>query len=178
MYFSLDILDYIRRKYMPMRVESCGFIHSTQYGAIIQIMAEGNIKSPRPSCTLPYYTDYIWHTHINGSKSYPSAEDILKVLKKRKKPLKVQLIFTEWGIWETSATIFREFKDINKEIKAIEHISVDLYNRTERGRAKNVNIEAIEKFMKSLISRYPNLRIFFTPWNKIINGYMCKTVSE
>ena len=145
MYFSLDILDYIRRKYMPMRVESCGFIHSTQYGAIIQIMAEGNIKSPRPSCTLPYYTDYIWHTHINGSKSYPSAEDILKVLKKR---------------------------------KAIEHISVDLYNRTERGRAKNVNIEAIEKFMKSLISRYPNLRIFFTPWNKIINGYMCKTVSE
>jgi hypothetical protein len=177
LYFTLDVLDYIKRKYMPMRVESCGFIHATPYGAIIQIMAEGNLKSARPSCTLPYYSDYIWHTHVNGSKSYPSAEDILKVLKRRKKPLKAQLIFSEWGIWETSATVFREFNDIGKEIKAIEKISEDLYNRTERGRAKNVNPEAIEKFMKSLVSRYAGLRIFFTPWHKIVDIYVCKTIT-
>ena len=137
-------------------------------------MAEGSIKSTRDSCTLPYYSDYIWHTHVIGSKSYPSAEDILKILKKRKQPIRLQLIFSEWGIWETSATAVREFNDINTEVKVIEKISEDLYNRTERGRSKNINEEALQKFIKKLTTRYPALQIFFTPWSKIIDGYICK----
>ena len=176
LYFTLDVLNYIRRKYMPMNVESCGFIHPTSHGAVIQIMGEGNVKSVRPNCNLPYYTDYIWHTHINGSKSYPSSEDILKAIKKRKKILKGQLIFSEWGIWELSATLFREFVNIDNEVKAIEKISETLYNQTERGRAKNVNPEALELYIKNLTKRYPHLRIFFTPWSKITNIYVCKTM--
>jgi hypothetical protein len=112
-FISSLLLEHVKTHYLTLHYEVCGFVLPTSSGEVsIEIKGQGDPASSRPNCILPHYTNYIWHTHIYGSKSYPSAEDILKVMKKRKRDyqqIKAEIIFTPWGIWENSCSVFEYF---------------------------------------------------------------------
>ena len=58
-------------------------------------------KPFRHFCQHKVYSKHIWHTHPTVAKPYPSAEDILKIVKTRQNRdhLHTSVIFTDWGIW-------------------------------------------------------------------------------
>lgn len=59
----------------------------------------GKQERQRASCsyTREYKGNYIYHSHPNESRSYPSSEDIVKVLKTDK--LRFSIIATRWGVY-------------------------------------------------------------------------------
>jgi hypothetical protein len=176
-FISSLLLEHVKTHYLSLHYEVCGFVLPTSSGEVsLEIKGQGDPASSRPNCILPHYTNYIWHTHIYGSKSYPSAEDILKVMKKRKRDYqqtKAELIFTPWGIWENSCSVFGYFS--KSDIDVIEKISEELYRKTERGRIAVVDPLVVSSVMTKIMQVYPGLRIDFTPWSDTLNGYKCKT---
>ena len=77
-----------------------------------------NSKTIRHSCQHKVYSKYIWHTHPTVAKSYPSSEDIIKVVKSRtsKEIINVSIIFTEWGIWVIRAV--KKSQQLSQYLKA------------------------------------------------------------
>lgn len=158
---------------MELKVEACGFLLSEDN--ILYIDSISNDKKDRASCTLSKYTEIIWHTHPFNHKSYPSTEDVLKILKLRKDNLpKISLIFTTWGIWKLYAgkkdyIIINLDKYIQKELDR-------LYFNSQKGRAKfdlfiQNQIDTFIKNIEELCEKY-ELHIKFTSWKDIENGYV------
>lgn len=166
---------------MELKVEACGFLlfDDKELDNILYIDSISNDASAsnekRASCTLSKYTEIIWHTHPFNHKSYPSTEDILKILKIRKDNLpKISLIFTNWGIWQLYAgkkdyIIINLDKYIQKELDR-------LYFNTQKGRAKfdlliQNQIDTFIKNIEELCEKY-ELHIKFTSWKEVENGYV------
>jgi len=57
----------------------------------------------RGTCSHVVYSRHLFHSHPRRSRSYPSGEDIIKVLKHWDKIVN-SVIATKWGIWVISNT--------------------------------------------------------------------------
>ena len=86
-------------------------------------------------CQHEKYSKYIFHTHPNIAKGYPSIQDILKVLKSRNNIIRNSLIFTKHGIWnirKKAGTHYVQNDTTNNGL-------IGTYRRSERNLVKYVN---------------------------------------
>ena len=86
------------KKYLSLKYEVCGVIDLDD-DCLFRKLNEGNIN--KNYCAGEKYFQasrygYIWHTHQNGAASFPSREDLLASLRPE---IKLQIIFTSWGVW-------------------------------------------------------------------------------
>lgn len=61
-------------------------------------IVEGKEENSRGTCLFKSYTPVIFHTHPNHLYSYPSMEDVVKIIKNLR-IINHSLIATKWGIW-------------------------------------------------------------------------------
>ena len=99
---STDNLEGIYAQLEDEKNEVCGFLKSNRKDNYLELDEQENITTDlsRNNCQLKKYKRMIYHTHPTVSKSYPSFEDILKIVKLKNKIIKISIIFTTWGIWE------------------------------------------------------------------------------
>jgi len=127
------------RQWLVLNDERCGYLVPLGENCVVLTEAgTPGVRNRRRMCiSTPPYQKYIWHTHPLTSKSYPSAEDIIKVIKSRTiDSVLDSVIFTRWGLWEMSAaskgtisqSLFEELKE-NLKIQAD-----GLWHLTQRGR--------------------------------------------
>lgn len=153
---------------LELPVETCGYIDSN-FRPIIDGVAKTD-KKGRNICVNNKYYNIIWHTHPRNMQAYPSAEDIIKILKTRPddKP-KISLIFTQWGIWK----IWADRKgDVSNQTKyAIQKSYSGLYHITERGRG-NISLPFVQSYIYELeyiLSDY-EFHINLTLWSDLLSG--------
>ena len=133
----------------------------------------------RKSCSHKKYTKVIYHSHPLRSRSYPSVEDILKVMKIRdttegKEDIEVSVISTRWGVYILEKTFqslemkhFPQF--IDKEIRnTINQIG---FMENEKGFKKgnfslNLKDDELDLITKQLsyLESITFLKCSFCPW--------------
>ena len=146
--------------FMKKKVETCGYLRSAKDGYYTAVVDGKNItgQGDRAACAWDEpYKKLLWHTHPDGVIAYPSAEDILKVVKPRRdiSMIEKSFIYTTWGVWELYATRKAEMseKDIGKLItKLDDKYSKKMYNNTEKGRARTLTAD-MEKYVDKYIQR-------------------------
>lgn len=153
---------------LELPVETCGYIDS-EFRPVVDGEARTDEKG-RNICVHNRYHNIIWHTHPISMQAYPSAEDIVKILKPRNdnKP-KVSLIFTQWGIWRLWAN--RKGSVSNEVKRAIQKSYYGLYHITEKGRG-NISIPFVQSYIYELeyiLSDY-EFHIDLTLWSDLWDG--------
>jgi hypothetical protein len=145
---------------LQKNIEYCGNFNILDNKLVINNI----IKGTSNSCKQDIYTKYIWHTHHNISKSYPSVQDIIKVMKHNNI---YSIIFTKWGIWVLNCDTFYNINDI--DIKLIDTLLGHIYFNTEKGRTNNIDFNIIDNFINN-IQKYYNINIGLYSWynNEII----------
>jgi hypothetical protein len=170
-----EILEYMKEDH-----EFCGYIKQVD-GKIKAVVSGSAIvgEGGRPACVFSTpYENILWHTHPNSSKAYPSAEDILKVLKKRThNDFEKSFIYTKWGVWEISAANKKHIPQTgeNEEYyknKINNEISRDMYEKTKKGRASTLTFtmqKSVEDYIKKLETTFESfgLIITLTQWDKV-----------
>lgn len=178
MKFNQNIILKIQNDFLNLKYEVCGHVRVCKDELFLININKGEdiTKEKRGSCSYTSYGKYIWHTHPNISKFYPSKEDISKCIKKRNGNLiDIQFIFTQWGIWEIYVKNKQEInKEINDQLNTFKkEVNAWLYYKTSKGR--EMPTEAVLKKYLYLIKYYFrkfNLKISFTRWDIINNkGY-------
>jgi len=100
-----------------------------------------------------------YHTHPAVSKSYPSGEDLVKIIAQRKEPgppsPSIEILFTKWGIWQMIAVVKTE-RDASERRRMAERITKKVldpfYHDSEKGRAEKIDIKKIIKFINAIKS--------------------------
>ena len=132
----IDSKDIERaRQWLLLEEEKCGYLipHGENRVVVIEDGIGGQRRGRRLCNYNSPYKKYLWHTHPLTSQSYPSTEDVIKVIKPRTNDVvMVSLIFTKWGLWE----MFAKSKGIisNSVSHDLNNAYGRLYNMTERGR--------------------------------------------
>jgi len=165
-------------------VEICAFLNKDEIKILTidkKSITLGTSKSEgkRASCNYmeKYRGNYIYHSHPKESRSYPSSEDIIKVLKSDK--LMFSIIATRWGEYiikqtnkyQLEASLWSE----NKQQKYKEQITryIDRIGIMENDKGYKEGIyddlyqdeeESIHKVLKKIVD-LTNLRIKFCSWN-------------
>jgi len=175
-YFSDSDLSDIKALLLK-NVEACGIIYNSKGKFRLVLQSYGDEKSDRSNCKNTSYYKYIWHTHPCTLKAYPSAEDILKVIKSPK--IFKSFIFTKWGVWILSST---DSTSLNKKklINFIVPYLHRLYYKTNRGRGAYTKvigcyISIIFGRIRSLINRFldVDLRFEMIPWKNLNMKNVC-----
>jgi len=106
-------------KLLKMDEEVCGFLINN----LIVVDTVGEAINKRKECVLSRYEDIIFHTHPNSTKPYPSAEDFLKIFKKRKgkNPI-ISFVITVWGVWEIKCTEKKEVTEVDSLLTTLRDI--------------------------------------------------------
>lgn len=145
---SKDINEIV--KLLGDKVEYCGLFENVN--GILYIIKDqttkGIVTEGRPKCFYKNYGKFIWHTHPNTSKFYPSVEDILKLLKHDQ--IYYSYIFTRYGYW---IMYFKgSYNDINNPnlVKYINNVNTKMYFKTMKGR--EYNEESIKYYINKLRS--------------------------
>lgn len=118
------------------------------------------------TCNHKTYTKYIFHTHPLHTKSYPSREDIINVLKHNE--IEYSIIFTRWGIWNIWCS--EKIRDglAKKYQKFIETKEFDIYklDKTQKEFTEN-HVKIINNYIEILEKRFHKykLLISFSEWN-------------
>ena len=129
------------------------------------------------SCEHKFYSKYIWHTHPDIGKAYPSPTDFMKVLRNNI----TSFVFTSWGIWELYADKPKTIDAITRhklETKYLKPIGNKIYEYTERGRSISLTSEqhhSITHFSDKLVKLFNSLgygiHVNFTEWKDIDGDY-------
>lgn len=139
---------------------------------------EGDVIKTRKSCSLPVYKSIIFHSHPLSSRSYPSAEDILKVIKNYGK-INTSIIGTLWGIWVISNTSSSNgYTENSKEVwlnclnRQIAIIGKYTTNRNyKQGESKSMKLDEKTKYIVdrviSDIEKMSKLSIKLYSWNEV-----------
>jgi hypothetical protein len=163
---SKETLQYVIDELLPLKAEVCGIVAPEDMRLVIQRMGE-NIEG-RNLCTNTKYDKIIFHTHHYGAKPYPSAEDIVKVIKNE--VIELSLIFTEWGVWQIRSMkkISRDNTEkVNELLKLSKFFMDKIYSETERGRVyKRDVISVVASEMNRKLRSFEFL-IKFTHWNDL-----------
>ena len=129
--FNKTILNIVKNYFLKIDHEICGIIKKVKSNdkevVILEIHPPIIEDDKRLNCSHVYYSKIIFHTHPNISKPYPSAEDILKIMKSF--DIEYSVIFTSWGIWKLYSNKKFKFteKNVKNDIKKINSLLVDLY---------------------------------------------------
>jgi len=167
--------------------ETCGFLLPLYDLEKAQLVIDPQHKGEKGMCLLSKYSTMIWHTHPYVSKAYLGSEDVLAVIKKHKNNMgypKISVIFTCWGVWELSG----EKQELTKEqisfVKEVVNEGMKkVYFSSEKGRG-NLNLDLLKLLMvktKEILENVNenlncNLKIGFTPWEGLKEGYKMKFV--
>lgn len=146
--------------------EVCGFLKSNRENNYLELDEQENISKDytRNSCQTRKYKRMIYHTHPFVSKSYPSIEDIFKIMKN--KIIKVSIIFTRWGIWELHCN--KKTDKISKEIiNAVNEQLTNIYYNQNNGRGELRNKSLLQKSINNInkILFIYDFKIYFSEWD-------------
>ena len=129
----------------------------------------------RNNCQTRKYKKMIYHTHPFVSKSYPSMEDILKIIKMKNKIIKVSIIFTRWGIWELNCN--KKSDNIPKEIiiKVNEQLT-NIYQSQNNGKCELRSKSLLQKSINNInkILFIYDFKLYFSEWD-FQNDYVLRT---
>lgn len=130
---------------------------------------KGNTQA-RGSCSLSFLeTDIIWHTHGLKHKSYPSVEDIMKVVVNDE--ITQSYIFTQWGIWKLEYQYSIKNKSLYKHMENdLNEYSKIIYENANKGIGdyKDEYIDYIRSYIYYIEQMYKNLlKIEFMIYEKI-----------
>jgi hypothetical protein len=165
--------------YFPLDKEACGYFIKNGLNTVEIFLEKMGIGiEGRRACVSDNNHNYIWHTHPYVSKSYPSAEDVRKVLRVRSKHPnnpRVSVIFTKWGVWkiavEHKVKLSQELKEFI--IEELNTIATSLYRGTKGGHEYN-GVKVIEyiynvnKFINSFFEYAKvGFKIGFMMWSDI-----------
>lgn len=104
-----EIIKVFHKYVFGYPYEICANLKKTDSGSLIpHNIFKGKLEEYdegkwRGTCSHGEYSSNILHTHPPSSYSYPSTEDIMKVIKKYGKIIN-SLIGTKWGVWVISNT--------------------------------------------------------------------------
>ena len=146
--------------------EVCGFLKSNRENNYLELDEQENISKDytRNSCQTRKYKKMIYHTHPFVSKSYPSIEDIFKIMKN--KIIKVSIIFTRWGIWELHCN--KKTDKISKEIiNDVDEQLTNIYYNQNNGRGELRNKSLLQKSINNInkILFIYDFKIYFSEWD-------------
>ena len=149
-------------------VEVCGHLIAQEKGGYLPYL---NSVGEKDTCQHSSYSKYIWHTHPENSKGYPSVVDIVKVIKNRS-IISKSFIFTTWGIWCVSANPSHLNAKVLENIKKdLENYLADIYFATKKGKVLT-NEHIVKKIINSISRKinskyYIDLGINFKSWEEI-----------
>jgi|SRR3989304_2551058 len=172
---SLEIsLDELKNIFPTLSIEYevCGYLKSSNH--YLNIYTEN--KGQKGECESRY-RKYMWHTHPSVSKAYPSATDIIKVIKNE--VIITSIIFTVWGIWEIHSVkkspnlSLEKRQSMNKHINELSEL---VYLITDKGRIPTLSQEQLGEIynyiakMMRMFQGY-KLGISLTLWKDIKDNY-------
>jgi hypothetical protein len=152
MFLAKQLLEYIKINFLPKNVEVCGNLININNNAVLFNVVEGSFdEKGRPLCLIPKADLVNFHTHPLSSKSYPSAEDIISMMKMKKQRIEKEVVFTKWGIWVISSRKkdnFTEDKKANALLR-LTQFGDSLYRKTEKGRidSEKLDLDNIKEFI-------------------------------
>ena len=181
LYISKNTLQCIKDTMLNINIEVCGHLlrneqkEDNELTLQIQNYGPEIEQNQRGSCTNSFYTPFIWHSHPNSVLFYPSVEDILKIIKDRKKDvyIKKSVIFTEYGIWLLSTKKYISDEEVFKYLSIkINKVNDWLYYKTNKGR--ELHMESVYKYMKDIdfILKKFEYICKFTLWDEIKKNYI------
>lgn len=146
--------------------EVCGFLKSNRENNYLELDEQENISKDytRNSCQTRKYKRMIYHTHPFVSKSYPSIEDIFKIMKN--KIIKVSIIFTRWGIWELHCN--KKTDKISKEIiNDVDEQLTNIYYNQNNGRGELRSKSLLQKSINNInkILFIYDFKMYFSEWD-------------
>jgi len=150
---------------LNLPVETCGYVNKDLIPVVDGVPEDST--TGRGKCRNNKYYPVIWHTHPVNMQSYPSVEDIIKILKPRPNGIpKISLIFTRWGIWN----LWSGRKGVvSKELtRLLSKTYSGLYHITNKGRG-DISIPFVNSYINELeyiLSDY-NFNIRLTLWSEI-----------
>ncbi len=153
---------------LKLEYEICGVLKLDETGKIKEIDIQSIGGTDFFACQHTSYAKYIFHTHPHAAKSYPSAEDIVKVLKNRN--IAISVIFSQWGIWTIHSKRKAETSEKQKkeQVDILNKLLAPLYFATNKGRATSVSAPLVHKLIRPVMERYSEfgLDIVLTPWSE------------
>jgi hypothetical protein len=175
-FIAIDQNDYLRIHSMTnYNTEVCGnfFIDDWNEAQIDEQI--GTSRGGRSVCRHKRYSQFIWHTHPQHGKYYPSAEDIIKIMKNNHK-IQRSWIFTTYGYWTMEYTgdhihvnndgssylydmLLNEYPRVVNGSGIIDEINDWFYEETNRGREYNNYM--IWEYINALESNIPGLEIWW-----------------
>jgi len=149
--------------------EICGFLKSNKKNNYLELDEQENISKDytiKNSCRTKKYKKMIYHTHPFVSKSYPSIEDIFKIVKMKNKIIKLSIIFTRWGIWElhcnkkTDKITKKIINDVNEQL-------TNIYHNQNNGRGELRNKSLLQKSINNInnILFIYDFKMYFSEWD-------------
>ena len=161
-----DKIDILGKKILSLNMDS---------------LSRGKEKSERAMCNYKegFHHDYLFHSHPILSRSYPSIEDIKKVLKS--KSIMVSVVASRWGLYTIKPTLQSRTIAHKWDEKASEYFSnqirkvVDLIGIMENKIGyKNGNLRFITKDEEhelqkiiSSLNKLTHLEIQFCSWTSL-----------
>jgi hypothetical protein len=134
----MNVKDHIELTgLINMEKEACGTIENGKI--ILQTLFE---NESRDNCDYKHKRGIIWHTHNKDGKSYPSAEDILSVL--RNSNVHMSLVFTKLGVYLMKSYNKKEVSERNfHNIKMIlDKLYSKLYKKVPKEERCNVELDS------------------------------------
>jgi len=120
-----DTLNEMYAHVFDSESELCSYlkINNKELIIIIDSLRQGEIENGRRTCKNEGISSgYLYHSHPFSSRSYPSAEDIIKVLTNN---FKVSIIATRWGVYTIKNPIKNKIIEEDEEYyknRILEHV--------------------------------------------------------
>jgi hypothetical protein len=144
-------------------VEVCGVLNTVgDVNLEISTQSRGQNLENRNMCIHTRYSEIIFHTHNHSAKSYPSMEDVIKVVKHDL--IQSSVIFTSWGIWSLSCV--RKIRHPDEELIQLVGRAIDkFYFATKNGR--EYNREAVRSLVDAFVRKFYRigLEMTFEEWD-------------
>jgi hypothetical protein len=174
---STDELEGIYAELQDRNDEVCGFLKSNKTDNYLELDEQENISRDysRNSCQTRKSKKMIYHTHPFVSKSYPSIEDIFKIVKMKNKIIKVSIIFTRWGIWELICN--KKIEKIPKEIiNKVNDQLTNIYENQNNGKGELRSKSLLQKSINNInkILFIYDFKMYFSEWD-FQNDYVLRT---
>lgn len=160
------------KQLLNISTETCGSVNITPNNNVYLELQTTGTETPE-KCSYVFYRPHIFHTHVLKNKSYPSPDDILKVVKRHE--IVSSLVVTHWGIWEICCPI-------KMKINEKSELGMKTYIQKQVNRMYNKSLD--EKLINDIIENLENqynknfdfgFTIKFQSWSKLDNDDKFKT---